>query len=373
MEQSDGESVWKLKLICRNDVGNASDMDGNIVFVFLLIIVVALLNRKWGGLLGVIALLWLFSFRTIEIPDTDMYQWMYDDPISRIGYDEIGYLFLGYIFKSATNAEFIVYYLVMVGFCLFLWYNSSRRILSNKEHWGMLFLIFISFFGFLYMGVLIRNCISELLLLCGLSLFITNSGKKKYIFYMLFVLLATLIHKSSIFFILLIPLFRHKVSTRKFYCFFVICIIIWLISGVGFAKHLISEISKVSMFSGYDRYATSTEASPNMLSLQVLMSLFVSFCAIKNNKYIKIDYKKAYECFLKINMVGIFLLSIIWSLPTSYRFYNVFIFFNYVLIYLMIFQNIKIASKGKQIICSLSISIVYFLILLHSFPFLLLY
>lgn len=347
-------------------------MGGNIVLVFLLIIFLTLINKRWGVFLSIVAILWLFSFRTNEIPDTEVYQWMYDDPISRIGYNEIGYLLIGYIFKTLTNADFIVYYLTLIGACCLLWYYGTHKLLSNNEHWGILFLTFISFFGFLYLGVLIRNGISEIIVLCGLSLYIKNK-QKGTLYFTVFVILATFIHKSSIFFLMMLPLFRMKLSNKTFYRFFILCVLIWLVSGVGLARDIIAEISKLSMFSDYDKFATSTESSPNMFSLQVLISVFISYCAITNKKNIHIDYKYTYNCFLIINMIGLLVLAIIWSLPTSYRFYNMFFFFNYILIYLMIFHNIKIRSRKRKIIYSLSINIIYFFILIHSFSFLLLY
>lgn len=348
-------------------------MDGNIILVFLLIILVTLFSKKRSVFICFAVLLWLFSFRTNEIPDTETYGWMYEDPISRFGYNEFGYLFVGYVFKIVTDAEFIVFYLTMVGVCLLLWYYGSRKLLPNNEHFGMLFLIFISFFGFLYMGVLIRNSISELLVLCGLSMFITQNGKKRYILFLLFIGIATLFHKSSLFFLFFIPLFRIKISTIAYYRLFLICVTVWMISGVGLAKDIVEEISKISMFSNYEKFATSSELSPNMFSLQVLISIFISYCAIRNNEKIESGYKIIYNYFLKINMVGLVVLSIIWSLPTSYRFYNMFFFFNYILIYLMIFQNERIRTMSKQLFYSVSISVVYFLILLHSFSFMLLY
>ena len=194
-------------------------MNSHIIFIFIVILFISLSKKKAALFLCFALVLWLFSFRTNEIPDTEVYHWMYDDPISRLGHNEFGFLLIGYIFKTITNADFIVYYLALVGICLFLWYYGSRKLLDGNEHWGMLFLIFISFFGFLYMGVLIRNCISELLVFSGLVFLINERGKKSHILYIMFVLIATSIHKSSIIFLLLIPLLRIKISTLPFIAF----------------------------------------------------------------------------------------------------------------------------------------------------------
>ena len=62
-----------------------------------------------------------------------------------------------------------------------------------------------------------------------------------------------------------------------------------------------------------------------------------------------------------------------WALPTSYRFYNMFFFFNYMLTNFMIFENQRIRQMRKQKVLAIFVSISYFAILIHSFSFLLLY
>ncbi len=348
-------------------------MSGHIILVFVIIAFLALLNKKWGLLVSFALLIWMLSFRTNEIPDTEIYQWMYDDPISRLDYNEIGFLFLGIGFKMATGAEFIVFYLSLVGVCLALWYFGSKKILPDDEHFGMLFLIFLSFFGFFYLGITIRNCLSEVLILCGLGFFLRLKGWKRIFFYLLFVVLAMFIHRSAAFFLLLLPLIRVKISTSGYYRIFALCVILWLLSGSALSRGIVGEISKLSMFSKLDNYSSSAESAPSMLSLQILINWIVSYFAIRSQNSIETKYRSIYNYFLKINMMGLFTLSVIWSVPTSYRFYNMFFFFNFILIYLIIFHNNRITKKKSKSIYSLSISAAYFAILLHSFSFLLLY
>lgn len=348
-------------------------MSGHIILIFSLVALLALLNKKWGLLICFAALLWMFSFRTNEIPDTANYMWMYDNPISRLDYNEIGYLFLGIGFKALTGAEFTAFYLTLVGLCMVLWFVGSKKLLPENECIGMHFLIFLSFFGFFYLGITIRNCLSEVLILCGLGFFFRLKGWKSVFFYLMFVLLAMFIHRSAAFFLLLLPMIRIKISTKGYYSIFFACIFLWLVSGSELSRDIVGEISKLSMFSKLDNYSSSSEASPSMLSLQILINWIVSWLAIKSRPTIESKYSSLYSSFLKINMMGLFTLSVIWSVPTSYRFYNMFFFFNFILLYLMIFHNRRIKNLRTQNMYAFSISIAYFAILLHSFPVLLLY
>lgn len=345
----------------------------HIIIVFFILIVLALINRKWAVWLAFLLLVWLFSFRTNEIPDTQIYIWMYDDPISRLDYNEIGYLYLGYIFKMYTDADFIAFYLTLVSICLIVWNLSMNNLLDKKEQWGVLLLLFMSFMGFFYLGITTRNCLSEVIVLFGISLYLLLKGWKRYLLYFLCVVLAMLIHRSAAFFLLLIPLFKLKISTPTYQTLYFVCLIIWLLMGSLISRVLVGDLSNIGMFSKLENYSTSAEASPSIISFQILSNWLLSFLAIRNKNNIETGYQKVYISFLKINFVGLFTLSLIWSVPTSYRFYNMFFFFNFILIYLMIFHNKRVKATNVKYSIAIFVSVLYFAILLHSFPEILAY
>lgn len=348
-------------------------MNGTVIVIFIVVLFLSLMKSQKALFLSFICLLYMLSLRTSEIPDTDVYKWMYDDPFSRMDYNEVGYLFLGYFFKCITNAEFIVYYLFISILCLLLWHKATKKLFPNEKEMGVLFLIFLSFYGFFYFGITIRNCLSELLILCGLVFYITNKGTKRIILYLLFALFAVFIHKSALFFFVYLLLINRKITTSGYYSIFIACIFIWLLSGIGISRGIIGELSHMSMLEKLDGYATSREASPNMFSLQIILNLIISFLLIKYRRFILPVFKKKYDCFLKINMIGLLTMSLIWSIPTSYRFYNMFFFFNYIPLYLMIFKNGRIRNNRMKYSISVGLSLVYFAILLYSVPAILLY
>ena len=117
----------------------------------------------------------------------------------------------------------------------------------------------------------------------------------------------------------------------------------------------------------------SQEKHPNMLSLQIIMNFFISYFSIRCRRFILPIFKKTYDCFLKINMLGLITMSLIWSIPTAYRFYNMFFFYNFILIYLFVFKNIRIRNNTMKNSILLGVSFVYFAILLYSVPEMLIY
>lgn len=348
-------------------------MNGHIILVFLVFIFIALWNKKWALFAGFFLLLWMFSFRSNEIPDTAIYRWMYDDPISRLDINEIGFLYLGILFQDITGADYEAFNVFVVCLCIILWYNASLLILPEKENRGMLFLIFLSFYGFFYLGITIRNCLSELLILCGFGCYMRMNGTKRIYLYYAFILLAMLTHRSAALFIFILPAILLKIPKHWYYRIFFICIIMWLVSGASWSRGIVGQFSKLSMFEKLDNYSSSTESAPSLLSLQILMNWIVSYFAIKFRHNIDMNYKVLYERFLKTNILGLLTMSLIWSIPTSYRFYNMFFFFNFILIYLMVYHNRLITDKSRKQALSFAISIVYFAILLHSFPEILFY
>lgn len=348
-------------------------MNCNIIIVFFVILFITLYKPKISFILGSLCLLWMLSLRTNEIPDTDVYKWMYDDPFSRMDYNEVGYLFLGYGFKSITNADFIVYNLFVSSLCLVLWYIGIKRLFPNENKIGIPFLIFLSFYGFFYFGITIRNCLSSLLIFYGVSLYLTKKSKLRIVLYLVIVLLAVFIHKSALFFFVYLFIINRKISTSGYYGIFGLCVFVWLFSGIGISRGIIGELSHISLLDKLDGYAESREASPNMLSLQIIMNFFISCYSIRCRRFILPILKKTYDSFLKINMLGLITMSLIWSIPTAYRFYNMFFFYNFILIYLFIFKNIRIKNNKMKNSIFLGVSVVYFAILLYCFPVMLIY
>ena len=348
-------------------------MSSHIIIVFIFVLAVALISRRYGLIPIFVSLLWLFSFRTNEIPDTSVYSWMYEDSMSRMDVNEIGYLYICNLVNTYAGIDLVTFFLIQIAFCLIVWYNITKRILTDETDFGMCFLLFVAFYGFFYFGVTTRNALSEILVLCGFGNFLVLKNKKRYYFYFLFILLASLIHRSAAIFIVLLPILKSKPSTSLLFRCYFLCVVFWLLGGAGISRGIVDEFSKISLFSKLENYSTSKETVPSMLSLQILINLVLTFVAIAQKKFINEEYRNTYRYFLNLNMIGLVTLSLIWPVPTSYRFYNMFFFFNYILLYLLIFQNKNFKLRGVKSIMAVFVSIVYFATLIHAFPFMLIY
>lgn len=348
-------------------------MGGHIIIIFLLIILMAFVSKKKGLIVSCIGLLWLFSLRTDEIKDTVNYITMYEDPLSRLDFSEIGYLMIGMWFKTLTNADFIVFYLTVVAFCLVMWYFITQKFLEKEAYFGFCFLLFICFNGFLYLGVVTRNALSEILLLIGVWFYIKSDSRKSRWGFIAFIVLGALIHRSAAVFLLLMPIIKLKLSDKTRLNFYFICVFIWLVVGAVVSQYVINLFQRIDYFSKLENFSIYEEKSPSLFSLQILSNVILSFMAIYVKPFIRAQYKYIYTCFLNINMAGFFVLVLLRPIPASYRFYNMFFFFNYILLYLMIFENSKIKTVSGRKIMALVVSLAYFAILIHSFDFLLLY
>ena len=349
-------------------------MAGHIIYAYIIIVLLAFVSKgKKGLLLSFVVLIWLFSFRSEDIPDTVNYTMMYENPLTRLEVNEIGFLGLGMAFKNVTGADFVGFSLAIISFCIIVWTIVTKKIIGNDSYLLFCLLLFLSFHGFFYYGIVVRNALSETLLYIGVSYYVLSEKKKAIWIYILVVFLGTLIHRSAATYILLLPFLKMKIHDKIYLSFYFVCIFIWLVIGTGIAKPIVDLFQRIEMFSKLENYSHSAEASPSILSLQILSNLLLSYFAIINRRFIKPHYSNTYNCFLNINMAGLLSLSLLWSIPTSYRFYNMFFFFNFVILYIMIFHNKKSSNLSRNKVLALVVSMLFFIILIHSFDFMLLY
>lgn len=348
-------------------------MNGTIIFIFFVVLLLSFVKSQKALFISFLCLLWMLSLRTNEIPDTDVYQWMYNDPIYRMEFNEPGYLLLGYVFKLLTGADFIAFSIFFSILCLSLWYWGIKRLFPKDQNIGVIFLLFLSFFGFFYFGITIRNCLSEILILCGITFYIRNKGAKRNLYFILFVLFAFSIHLSAAFFLFFLLFIKYKMSLRRYYIVLFVCFILWFLSGSTWSRGIVAEISHIPVFEKLEHYSSSMAEAPNMFSLQVLINWVISFFSLWCYRFIYPRYKSIYVCFLRINMLGLLILSLVWSIPASYRFYNMSFFFNFILIYLMIYKNKRIKNEINKTTYAIGVSVVYFAILLYSVPEMLIY
>lgn len=343
----------------------------NIVYSYLFLVLISLISKRKLILLSFASLVFFFSFRTEWIPDTTNYMEMYDKPETHQT-SEYGYRLLGDMFGQVTGADFMVFYLTLVSAMLLIWFFGTRKILA-KENYTILLLLLFSFNGYFYFGVTIRSAITSILVYAAFCFFLQGNQRYKWTIYFILVILASLIHKSAFFFLPLIFFANIKLKGFHLYLIYGLCVVFWFISGFDFAKGILSSLSQFEMFDKLDKYTTDSLANNNMFSLQNLAAFLTMFICVFQTKNIERDYRNIYLFFLKINLVGLLVMSLFWHVSTAYRFYNMFFFYNFIIVYLVAFHNNKIKYSLIKYSIVMVISIMYFVTLIYSNPFFLLY
>ena len=347
----------------------------NIFLAFILVVAFAAIRYRKIIHICFLGIAYFFSLRNELIPDTEAYMRMYEDPF-HLGFQEtFEYVFLiiCYLFKSITGAEFSLFYYVLTFFCLELWGAITNKLFQNDENINRIFLLFISFYGFFYLGVTIRNAVSLLVVYYALVKFIQEKGRRKTMSYCIWVVIASLFHISALIYLFLIPIYKLRFSSKQLIYLWGISIFLLSFSSVVFAQGLVSQLSQLALLSKLEGYTDEAEMYTHAFSLQTITSLLVSIIAFTQKKHIAKAYWQIYNIFTNINVVGIIVLSLLWMIPVSYRFYGMFFFFNFVLLYISFYYNVSIKKKTVRLLCTFGISVVYFASLIYCNSFLLNY
>ncbi len=347
----------------------------NIFIAFIFVVVFAAIRSKRIIHICFLGIAYFFSLRSELIPDTEVYMRMYEDPFN-LGFQETFeyvYLVFCYLFKSITGANFSTFYFVLTFICLELWVAVTNKLFQNKENINEIFLLFISFYGFFYLGVTIRNAVSLLVVYYALVKYIQEKGRRKTTSYCIWVLIASFFHISALIYLFLIPIYKLRFSSRQLIYFWGLSVFLLSFSSVVFAQGLFSQLSQLALLSKLEGYTDETDMYTHAFSLQTITSLLVSLIVFAQKKYIDNSYRQMYNIFTNINLVGLIVLSLLWMIPVSYRFYGMFFFFNFVLLYLSFYHNVSIKKRSLSFFFTCGISIVYFFSLIYCNSFLLNY
>lgn len=346
----------------------------NILIAYLSLLVSSVIRQKRLIHFCFIGLAYFFSLRTNLIPDTDDYENIYNNTLDHEGVFEYGFLLLCDFFHDLLDVDFMVFYVIITFITMELWYYASKKLFCYEDdNLFVLFLLFMSFYGFFYLGVTTRNAISLVLVYNAYCIYLYYSDYVGKAICLALLLLATTFHNSAWLFILLLPFLETRLSTDNLYTIFFICMALWLFSGFSFARGLIMFIQDYSGLSKLEEYTDVFDVNTNTLSIQNIVAFTTSFVFIGQRDYIWEEYEREYDLFLKINLVGLAILSFLWTVPTAYRFYGLFFFFNFVLIYMVCFKNIRMFSMLKQYSMCAVFSLVYFATLIYCNIFMLLY
>ena len=133
----------------------------NIIWVFIALIILSTFKKRIWLHIGFLILAYMFSTRPFDIPDTDMYLRDFEDPYVEYIQNSLepGFWSLDVFFGHLFPISFNQFLFVLTLFMMELWYYTTKRILPYAC-FGFCFLIFMSYNGFFYFGVTLKNAMS---------------------------------------------------------------------------------------------------------------------------------------------------------------------------------------------------------------------
>lgn len=341
-----------------------------IVVVFIFTCFLFLYRSKFSTQLAILILSFLFSSRTDLIPDALPYREMYQGLEYNI---EPLFLEVCRIFKSlgfSFQSFLFILSLVLLESCLF----ATKRLLRNDNH-GALLIILMSYFGIYYYGIVLRASISVTICYVGLSFLLTSEKKTKdFVLYELCVLLAMQFHLSSLF-MSFIPLCLIRINNKLLYFVSFISLGLLLIESVIPIQQYLEQAVDISGFSRFTSYVVR-ETRTDRANLLYYLYVFISFLGVYFRKYLDfVDSRDeiTYTTMLNIFVIATLLNNALWQIPQMARLPMLWLYFDFILIYYMIYRNrIRFVKDNPQMILLLYTAISFFG-LIHYVPDLLKY
>ena len=345
----------------------------HIFIAFALLIFFSFYKEEIFRHLSFLVLAYMFSTMPEEIPDVSIYLRDYSNPYEDYiaASLEPGFWLLNVFLGDILQVPFGIFLFILTLFMMELWYFVTNKLLP-KDNAGFCFLLFLSYSGFFYMGVTLRNAMSLMFCYLALMVLFTTKGVKKYIYYLLLLFLSASFHRTSFLFLLIPFVDAIVINREKLNCWLIINVVLFF---MGFA--VLSRFSGFFMgFGGLDKYEEFVEGShgASIVSLWFLMNLFLALVMISTRKYVYADYVKIFDFFLKVVLVGLSFNFAGWQLGgTIQRLAGAFYFYNFVPLYLLIFKSSFIKNNMNRRMLAIYISSICFFVLLYCQSFLLYY
>ncbi|WP_409025077.1 EpsG family protein [Flavobacterium sp.] len=322
-----------------------------LAFLISLIFSVASFFYKKSKVLLVIVfvLMWLlfgFNFWNADYP---MYQRLYNVPIDELVFFKFegGYCFLMYFFK-ALDLNFQQFLISISGIILLLVF----RFFFVFSHFPALLAVCFFWFFFPFEYVILRNFLAFAIVLQGLHCVLKNERhyKLKFIF---FVILASTIHISSIFYLIFLLAFREKELKIKTISLIVVCLLLLVSISHHFIFYILSLYSKEKVLF----YATGFPLFFLYSSL-LIINLILVFYIFKSVNCTQIEEGKRNNILiLNCNILMLFLIVVFYELGVFVR-----ILFNISIVNAVFIINILFVNNSK-----IKLKLAYFCYLLILF------
>jgi hypothetical protein len=265
-------------------------------------------NRSWGVAIAFFVFIWILYGWNYHNGDYDAYERIYNASFLSLADEnyEIGYRILC-IAGGIIGLSFQQFLIIISAVIIFF---LSRFVLRYSKHPALFICIFFWFF-FPLDYVLLRNFFAFSIVLQGLICIIDNV-RFKYFKYVIFVLLASLIHYSSFFYIILIPAFLYQKPISFLYVILtVLCgLILYKFVGQGIIINILSGGTRDT------QYQTNFITFISLFFFQLLGTSFIIYLFNKNWRDIPFseqstEESRFYLIFLNINII-VFLVTVLY-------------------------------------------------------------
>lgn len=334
-----------------------------ILTVFALALGLTEIRDKRSSIPAVIAYLLLFTlfitFRGTYFPDTKGYIDFYKNVQTTTFYLssadlprnlDYGYGVLNQVIKFVFGHQYYFLFFILTSLNLFLIWISSKTLLSVQKNtnirilYGVLFSLYISYYGFLYNGAVLRGGIALSLLFYSYALLI----KRKWIWSILVFLLSIQFHSSAILGLIIAIILFLKIKFKKRIYFS-----IWLLLGIFYAakigSYLVTLFPRVFLFlTKYETlYVFSKWGDNTFLDvITIKYSFKILFFYIIGGIFLTGHQSSYFYKLLNVYFVGLFILVLF---PFSYV-ARVADFFTIIVFLLQYLFLVNLKSNGKKII-----------------------
>lgn len=295
-------------------------------------------------------------FKSIKEP------WVMKEDVYSLEF-ESGFMFLNHLAKSISDSYTIM--LFLQGAILFFCLNTSLVKYSLYPIFSLLIFYSMSLAGIFF----VRQTIAMCILLCAIP-YITQRNKAKFI---IIVILATLIHRTAIIFLISYPLFHYRLKLRTI----IVVITIAIFSGIIFKKLVINILSNLNLgiislkinaylMKGSDESYGSYSSAVVLLRGLINRSLLIAVYLIILNK-IRIN-KPLLNGLINLNLLGV--IFYVTLSPISYSLSRVTVYFDIMQIFIIpyLFKYANFSTK-KILFIFFSLYLVFRLyIIVSTYP-----
>lgn len=200
---------------------------------------------------------------------------------------ETGYIVFVKLIGCVTSSP-LIYQIVCVSIYFICFFDFTKNLNSDDVFWFIFFVVTLGFFFFMFTGV--RQCLAISICLFSYKFCV----RRKFLKFLICVLLASLFHKSAILFVAVYIIFNKKVTI---YNVILYGVCVW------FASNYLLTIQ--NFLNEQLDYNYTIEATGNGLIFLLILVLLTIFSMIMayNNREMDVPYTKA---LININFITIF-------------------------------------------------------------------